>query len=77
MHMGYRWESQKVRYHKLRSRRWWLDNIKIGLREIRFGGIDQIDLARDRDQWRALVNSVINHRLHNWWLLKKGSAPCS
>jgi hypothetical protein len=41
--------------------------------------MDWIDLAEDRDQWRALVNTVMNLRvleyLHNWRLLKKGSAP--
>jgi hypothetical protein len=34
----------------------WIDNIKMGLREIGWGGMDWIDLAEDRDQWRALVN---------------------
>jgi hypothetical protein len=37
-----------------------MDNIKMDLREIGWGGIDWIDLARDRDQWRALVNMVMN-----------------
>jgi hypothetical protein len=37
----------------------WVDNIKRGLREIGWGGMDWIDLAQDRDQWRALVNMVI------------------
>jgi hypothetical protein len=36
----------------------WVDNIKIDLREIRWDGVDQIDLAQVRDQWRALVNTV-------------------
>jgi hypothetical protein len=38
----------------------WVDNIKIGLREVRWDGMDWIDLAQDRDQWRALVNTVMN-----------------
>jgi hypothetical protein len=38
----------------------WEDNIKMDLREIGWGGMDWIDLAQDRDQWRALVNTVIN-----------------
>jgi hypothetical protein len=38
----------------------WDDNVKMNLREIGWGGIDWIDLAQDRDQWRALVNTVIN-----------------
>jgi hypothetical protein len=46
-----------------RPRRKWEDNIKMGLREIRWGGIDWIDLAQDRDQWRALVNMIMNLRV--------------
>jgi hypothetical protein len=38
----------------------WVDNIKIDLREIGSDGVDWIDLAQDRDQWRALVNTVMN-----------------
>jgi hypothetical protein len=33
------------------------------LREIGLGGMDWIDLAQDRDQWKALVNTVMNHRV--------------
>jgi hypothetical protein len=40
----------------------WVDNIKMGLREIGWGGMDWIDLAQDRDQWRAIVNVVMNLR---------------
>jgi hypothetical protein len=36
------------------------DNIKMDLREIGWGGMDWINVAHDRDQWRALVNTVIN-----------------
>jgi hypothetical protein len=36
----------------------WEDNIKTDLREIGFGDVDWIDLAQDRDRWRALVNAV-------------------
>jgi hypothetical protein len=38
-------------------------NIKIDLREIGWSGMDWIDLAQDRDQWRALVNTVMNLRV--------------
>jgi hypothetical protein len=41
-----------------RPRRRWVDNIKMDLREIRLDGMDWIDVAQDRDQWRALVNTV-------------------
>jgi hypothetical protein len=37
-----------------------VDNIKIDLREIGWDGVDWIDLALDREQWRALVNTVMN-----------------
>jgi hypothetical protein len=41
----------------------WVDNIKIELREIGWDGMDWIELAQDIDQWRALVNTVMNLRL--------------
>jgi hypothetical protein len=46
-----------------RSRHRWMDNIKTDLRDIVWGGMDWIDLAQDRDQWRALVNTVMNLRV--------------
>jgi len=46
-----------------RSRRRWEDNIKLGLHEVGCGGMDWIELAQDRDRWRALVNAVMNHRV--------------
>jgi hypothetical protein len=46
-----------------RPRRRWTDNIKMDLREIGWDGIDWIDLAQDRDQWRALVSTLINLRV--------------
>jgi hypothetical protein len=62
-----------------------VDNIKMDLREIGWGGMDWIDLAQDRDQWTALVNTVMDLRipkkcwevleyLSDRWLLKKGLA---
>jgi hypothetical protein len=41
----------------------WEDNIKMDLREIGWGGMDWKDLAQDRDQWRAVVNTVMNLRV--------------
>jgi hypothetical protein len=38
----------------------WVDNIKMDLREIGWDGMDCIDLAQDRDQWRCLVNTIMN-----------------
>jgi hypothetical protein len=43
-----------------RSIRRWVGNIKMDFRRIRWDGMDWIDLAQDRDQWRALVNTVMN-----------------
>jgi hypothetical protein len=43
-----------------RPRRRWEDNIKMDLREVGLGGMDWINLALDRDRWRALVNAVMN-----------------
>jgi hypothetical protein len=45
-----------------RTRYRWVDNIKMNLSEIKWGGTDCIDVARDRDQWRTLVNTVMNLR---------------
>jgi hypothetical protein len=46
-----------------RPRRRWEDNIKMDLSEIRFGDVDWIHRAQDRDRWRALVNTVMNLRV--------------
>jgi hypothetical protein len=43
-----------------RPRYRWVDNIKMDLREIGWSGMDCTDLAQDRDQWRALGNTVMN-----------------
>jgi hypothetical protein len=41
----------------------WVDNIKMDLTKIGWGEMDWIDLAQDRDQWRDLVNTVMNLRV--------------
>ena len=46
-----------------RPRRRWEDNIKNDLKEVGCGGMDWIELAQDRDRWRALVNPVMNLRV--------------
>jgi hypothetical protein len=46
-----------------RPRRRWVDNIKIDLRGIGWGGMNWTDLAQGRDQWRALVNTAMNFRV--------------
>jgi hypothetical protein len=60
MHIRYLWESQKERDH-------WEDQgvggwtiLKMDLREIGWYNTDWIDLAQNRDQWRTLVNTVMN-----------------
>jgi hypothetical protein len=44
-------------------RRRWVDNIEMNLREIGSGGTDWLDLAQNRDRWRALVNTIMNFRV--------------
>jgi hypothetical protein len=46
-----------------RPRHRWVENIKMELRETGWDGVDWIDMAQDRDQWRALVNMVLNLRV--------------
>jgi hypothetical protein len=43
-----------------RLRRRWVDNIRMDLVKVDWSDVDWIGLARDRDKWRALVNSVLN-----------------
>jgi hypothetical protein len=58
-----------------------MDNIKMDLLEVGWGGVGWIGLTQDKDKWRALVNAVMNLRgciecwetiewLHNWWPLE-------
>jgi hypothetical protein len=42
-----------------RTRHMWLDNIRMDLVEVRWGDVNWIGLAQDRDRWRALLNSVM------------------
>jgi hypothetical protein len=55
----------KARRKKIlgRLRRRWVDSIKMDLREIGSDGVDWNDMAQDRDQWRAPVNTVLNLRV--------------
>jgi hypothetical protein len=54
-------------------RRYW--TVKIDLREIGWDDMDWIDLAQVRDQWRALVNTIINLRVQKYWVF--GFCPSS
>jgi hypothetical protein len=46
-----------------RPRRRWEDNIKLDLPEVRWGGMDWIDMVQERDTWRAVVSAVMNLRV--------------
>jgi len=50
-----------------RPKRRWEDNIKMDVQEVGRGGMYWIDLAQDRDRWRALMNAVMNLRLRKMW----------
>jgi hypothetical protein len=43
-----------------KPRRRWEDNIRMGLREIWWEGVDRMHLAQERDQWQAVVNMATN-----------------
>jgi hypothetical protein len=67
--MGVKWNVYRIFVGKPegkrplgRPRRRWVDSIKMDLTEIGWDGMDWIVLAQDRDQWRALVNTVMNLR---------------
>jgi hypothetical protein len=69
-HVGEKRNAYRILVGKLdgkrplrRPRRRCEDNIKMDLREIRWNDMDMTDLTRDRDQWRALVNTVMNLRV--------------
>jgi hypothetical protein len=56
-----------------RSRRRWVDNIRMDLGEVGWGDVNWIGLTQDRSRWRALVNSVLNLRVsRNAWKLSSG-----
>jgi hypothetical protein len=46
-----------------RPRRRWVDNIRMDLGEVQWGDVDWIGLAKNRNRWRAVVNSVLNLRV--------------
>ena len=73
--MGDRRGVYKVMVHKVlvgkpegkrplgKPRRRWEDNTKMDLQAVGCGGMDSIDVAQERDRWRALVNAVMNLRV--------------
>jgi hypothetical protein len=65
--MGAKWNEYRISVGKPQRKRplrrprcWWVVNVKI---EIGWDGMDWIDLAQDRDQWRALVNTIMDLRV--------------
>ena len=54
-------KSEGKKPHGRPGRR-WEDNIKMDIQELGYGGMDWMELAQDRDRWRALVNGVMNLR---------------
>ena len=63
MYTGFWWGNFRGRRPLGRPGRRWEDNIKMDLQEVGCGGMDWIELAQDRDRWRALVNAVMNLRV--------------
>jgi len=58
-----------------RPRSRWEDNIRMDLRIIRWEVVYWIHLVQDRDQWRALVNTLLNLRFPSWtWLVSQSGS---
>jgi hypothetical protein len=62
MHIGYWWEIQKEREHCEGKNVGGWTILKWILDKMGWYGLDWIDLAQDRDQWRIIVNTVMNLR---------------
>ena len=63
MYTGFWWGNLRERDYLVDSARRWEDNTKTDLQEVGCGGMDWIELAQDRDRWRALVNMVMKIRV--------------
>jgi hypothetical protein len=60
---GLRWGDLGSENIWKRPRRSWENDIKMGLQEVGWGGMDWIDLAQDKDRWRVLVNAGLDLRV--------------
>ena len=56
-------DAYRVLVGRAEEKRRWEDNIKMDIQEVGCGGMDWIELAQDRDSWRALVTAVMNLRV--------------
>jgi hypothetical protein len=63
MHVAYWWGRLEEKRPLGRPRRRWVDNIKMDLRKIGWDDMNLIDMAQDRDQWRAPVITVMKLRV--------------
>ena len=54
-----RWAGHVARMEEGRSRRRWEDNIRVEFEEIGFNARNWVDLAQDRDYWKALLNAAL------------------
>jgi hypothetical protein len=63
MHIGYWWGKPEGKNPLERRRHRWVDNIKMDHREIGWDDVDWTDMAQDRGQWWALVNTVLSLRV--------------
>ena len=62
MYTGFWWGNLRER-DQLEDKPRWEDNIKMNHQEVGCGVMDWIELAQDRDSWRALLNAVMNLRV--------------
>jgi len=60
---GFWWENLREGDHWGDPGIEWEDNIRMDLREVGCGCVDWMELAQDRDRWRALVSAVMNLRV--------------
>jgi hypothetical protein len=70
MHIGYWWESEKRPLG--RPRRRWVGSIKMDLRETGWDGVDWIDMAQHRDQWRAREHGIEPSGSIKFWEVLNG-----
>ena len=63
VYTGFWWDKLRERDHLEDPGVDWEDNIKMNLQLVGCGGMDWLDLAQDRDKWRALINAAMNLRV--------------